>query len=171
MVFNDARRFGAMDLWPTGDLAKHWLLARLGPEPMGDGFQEGHLIAAFRGRGATVKAALLDQRTVAGLGNIYVCEALHRAGIAPTRRAGRIAAGRIASLVPVIRDVLSEAIAAGGSSLRDHRQADGALGSFQHGFRVYGREGAPCPRAGCGGTIRRSIQSGRSSFHCPACQR
>ena len=171
VVFNDARRFGAMDLWPTADLANHWLLAKLGPEPLGDAFNEDHLVAACRGRRTPVKAALLDQRIVAGLGNIYVCEALHRAGIAPTRAAGRIAAPRVRALVPVIRDVLGEAIEAGGSSLRDHRQADGALGYFQHGFRVYDREGRPCPREGCGGTVRRIVQGGRSTFHCRSCQR
>ncbi len=171
VTFNDARRFGAMDLWPTEDLERHWLMAKLGPEPLGNGFHEEYLVGRLRGRATPVKAALLDQRIVAGLGNIYVNEALHRAGIAPARRAGRIAAARIAGLVPVVRDVLTEAIAAGGSSLRDHRQADGTLGYFQHGFRVYDREGAPCPAPGCGGTVRRSVLSGRSSFHCPACQR
>lgn len=171
VTFNDARRFGAMDLAPTAALDDHWLIAKLGPEPLGNGFDEAHLIAAFRGRRTPVKAALLDQRIVAGLGNIYVNEALHRAGIAPTRRTGRIAAPRIARLVPIIRDVLREAIEAGGSSLRDHRQADGTLGYFQHGFRVYDREGAPCPTEDCAGTIRRMVQSGRSTFHCPVCQR
>ncbi|WGH77499.1 bifunctional DNA-formamidopyrimidine glycosylase/DNA-(apurinic or apyrimidinic site) lyase [Jannaschia ovalis] len=171
VTFNDARRFGAMDLHPTRDLENHWLIAKLGPEPLGNAFHEDHLIAAFRTRNTPVKAALLDQRVVAGLGNIYVCEALWRAGIAPTRRARRIAAHRVAALVPVIRDVLGEAIEAGGSSLRDHRQADGSLGYFQHGFAVYDREGAPCPTPGCGTPIRRIVQSGRSSFHCPSCQR
>ena len=171
VTVNDARRFGAMDLWPTEDLENHWLMAKLGPEPLGNDFHDEYLNAAFRGRNTPVKAALLDQRIVAGLGNIYVCEALHRAGIAPTRRAGRIAAIRIERLVPTIREVLGEAIVAGGSSLRDHRQADGTLGYFQHGFRVYDREGAPCPSAGCGGTVRRIVQLGRSTFHCPSCQR
>ena len=171
VTFNDARRFGAMDLWPTEDIAAHWLIAKLGPEPLGNAFHGDHLVAAFRGRAMPVKAALLDQRVVAGLGNIYVNEALHRAGIAPGRKAGRIAARRVAALVPVIRDVLAEAIAAGGSSLRDHRQADGTLGYFQHGFRVYGREGHPCPTDGCAGVVRRIVQGGRSTFHCPACQR
>ena len=128
-------------------------------------------IAAFRGRRTPVKAALLDQRIVAGLGNIYVCEALHRARISPRRLAGRIAEPRVRALVPIIRDVLSEAIEAGGSSLRDYRQADGELGYFQHTFRAYGREGEPCPTAGCTGTIRRIVQSGRSTFHCVTCQR
>jgi formamidopyrimidine-DNA glycosylase len=171
IVFNDARRFGAMDLVATPGAEAHPLLARLGPEPLGNAFHEDYLVARFRGRMTPVKAALLDKHVVAGLGNIYVCEALHRAGIAPWRKAGRIAARRVASLVPVIRAVLDEAIAAGGSSLRDYRQADGDLGYFQHAFRVYGREGAPCTTPGCGGTIRRIVQSGRSTWYCPACQR
>ncbi|CTQ33459.1 bifunctional DNA-formamidopyrimidine glycosylase/DNA-(apurinic or apyrimidinic site) lyase [Jannaschia rubra] len=171
VVFNDARRFGAMDLWPTDDIENHWLIAKLGPEPLGNAFHGDHLVQAFGGRKTSVKAALLDQRVVAGLGNIYVSEALHRAGIAPTRKAGRIARPRVAALVPAIRDVLTEAIAAGGSSLRDHRQADGELGYFQHSFRVYDREGRPCPTPDCSGNIRRIVQSGRSTFHCPACQR
>lgn len=171
VTFNDARRFGAMDLAPTDALEDHWLIAKLGPEPLGNGFHEDHLIAAFRGRNTPVKSALLDQRIIAGLGNIYVNEALHRAGIAPTRKAGRIAVSRVATLVPIIRDVLGEAIAAGGSSLQDHRQADGTLGYFQHSFRVYDRTGQPCPTPGCAGDIRRIVQSGRSTFLCPICQR
>ncbi|SFJ12792.1 bifunctional DNA-formamidopyrimidine glycosylase/DNA-(apurinic or apyrimidinic site) lyase [Jannaschia pohangensis] len=171
VVFNDARRFGAMDLHPTESLEQHWLIEKLGPEPLGNAFNEAHLIAAFRGRNTPVKSALLDQRIVAGLGNIYVSEALHRAGIAPTRKAGRIAAGRVAALVPIIREVLAEAIAAGGSSLQDHRQADGNLGYFQHSFRVYDREGHPCAGDGCDGSIRRIVQSGRSTFYCATCQR
>ncbi|MEC8668165.1 MAG: zinc finger domain-containing protein, partial [Pseudomonadota bacterium] len=122
-------------------------------------------------RRSPIKSVLLDQKLVAGLGNIYVCEALFRAGIAPTRRADRIAPQRLAALVPIIRDVLSEAIAAGGSSLKDYRQADGELGYFQHSFDVYGREGEPCRTPGCGTAIRRVVQSGRSSFYCPQCQR
>lgn len=171
VTFNDARRFGAMDLCPTDAVDRHWLIAGLGPEPLGNEFNERHLIAAFHGRRTPVKAALLDQRIVAGLGNIYVCEALYRAGISPLRHAGRIAAPRVAALVPVIRDVLSEAIDAGGSSLRDYRQADGELGYFQHSFRVYGREGEACQTPDCQGKIRRKVQSGRSSFYCPDCQR
>jgi formamidopyrimidine-DNA glycosylase len=171
VTFNDARRFGAMDLCLTDAVDHHWLIAGLGPEPLGNAFNEAHLVAAFRGKRTPVKTALLDQRIVAGLGNIYVCEALHRAGISPLRHAGRIAAPRVASLVPIIRDVLSEAIEAGGSSLRDYRQADGELGYFQHSFRVYGREGQPCQTPECTGIIRRTVQSGRSSFHCVACQR
>ena len=171
VTFNDARRFGAMDLCPTDAVERHWLIEGLGPEPLGNAFSAAHLIAAFEGRRTPVKTALLDQRIVAGLGNIYVCEVLHRAGISPLRHAGRIAAPRVGALVPIIRDVLSEAIEAGGSSLRDYRQADGELGYFQHSFRVYGREGERCVTAGCQGDIRRVVQSGRSSFYCPACQR
>ncbi|MBK5932499.1 bifunctional DNA-formamidopyrimidine glycosylase/DNA-(apurinic or apyrimidinic site) lyase, partial [Rhodovulum imhoffii] len=141
VTFNDARRFGVMDLTPSDRVGAHPLLRDLGPEPLGNAFDEAYLIARLRGRRMPVKTALLDQRIVAGLGNIYVCEALHRAGISPLRAAGRIAPRRIAALVPVIRNVLSDAIDAGGSSLRDHRQTSGELGYFQHDFRVYGREG------------------------------
>ena len=169
ITFNDARRFGMVDLIAPG--AMHPLLAQLGPEPLSDEFTPEILGRAFDGRRAPVKAALLDQRIVAGLGNIYVSEALHRAGIDPRRAAGRIGAGRLSALVGHIRDVLVEAIAAGGSSLRDHRQAAGELGYFQHAFRVYDREGAPCPSPGCTGSIRRIVQSGRSSYFCPDCQR
>ncbi|MEO0655104.1 MAG: bifunctional DNA-formamidopyrimidine glycosylase/DNA-(apurinic or apyrimidinic site) lyase [Pseudomonadota bacterium] len=171
VTFNDARRFGAMDLTPTEAVEAHWLIDKLGPEPLGNAFNEDYLVGALSGRMTPIKAALLDQRIVAGLGNIYVCEALHRAGIAPKRKAGRISAPRVRGLVPVIRDVLREAIAAGGSSLRDYRQADGELGYFQHTFRAYGREGAACPTPDCGGTIARIVQSGRSTFYCPRCQR
>lgn len=169
ITLNDARRFGMVDLIRDG--ADHPLLAHLGPEPLEGDFTPARLAAAFAGRRAPVKQALLDQRIVAGLGNIYVSEALHRAGIDPRRPAGRIGATRIAALVGHIRDVLTDAIAAGGSSLRDHRQATGELGYFQHAFRVYDREGAPCPAPGCTGVIRRVVQSGRSSFYCPVCQR
>ncbi|MBI1417321.1 MAG: bifunctional DNA-formamidopyrimidine glycosylase/DNA-(apurinic or apyrimidinic site) lyase [Limimaricola sp.] len=171
VTFNDARRFGAMDLMPTDRAEDHWLLRDLGPEPLGNAFDEAYLVDRLKGRATPIKAALLDQRLVAGLGNIYVCEVLYRAGISPKRQAGRIAAARAAGLVPIIREVLTEAIAAGGSSLRDYRQADGELGYFQHGFRVYGREGEPCLTPGCAGTIVRIVQSGRSSFACPRCQR
>ncbi len=171
ITFNDPRRFGAMDLFASGDDDAHPLLAKLGPEPLGNAFNEDHLVAAFAGRNTAVKTALLDQHIVAGLGNIYVCEVLHRAGINPRRKAGRIAAPRVAGLVPIIRQVLGEAIASGGSSLKDYRQADGELGYFQHAFRVYDREGAPCATPGCSGTIRRIVQGGRSSYYCPLCQR
>lgn len=171
ITFNDARRFGAMDLVPTSALETHWLLRSLGPEPLGNAFHEDYLAWAFRGRTTPVKAALLDQRIVAGLGNIYVCEALHRAGISPRRKAGHIATRRVRSLVPVIRAVLTDAIEAGGSSLRDYRQSSGELGYFQHTFRVYGREGRPCVTPDCLGTVRRIVQSGRSTFLCMTCQR
>ncbi|MBL9059288.1 MAG: bifunctional DNA-formamidopyrimidine glycosylase/DNA-(apurinic or apyrimidinic site) lyase [Mangrovicoccus sp.] len=171
VTFNDARRFGAMDLMPSATADAHPLLVSLGPEPLGNGFDEGYLVAALHGRKTPIKAALLDQRMVAGLGNIYVAEALFRAGIAPRRLAGRVAPARAAGLVPVIRAVLLEAIEAGGSTLRAYRQADGDLGYFQHAFRVYGRAGQPCLKPGCSGTIQRIVQSGRSSFYCPVCQR
>jgi formamidopyrimidine-DNA glycosylase len=171
ITFNDARRFGAMDLLPTAAGDAHPLLAAIGPEPLGNGFSDAYLAARLKGRNTPIKSALLDQHVVAGLGNIYVAEVLHRAGISPLRLAGKIPARKIAALVPLIRAVLSEAIEAGGSSLRDYRQADGELGYFQHTFRAYGREGQPCPAAACTGTIIRIVQSGRSSFYCPRCQR
>ncbi|NRB34178.1 MAG: bifunctional DNA-formamidopyrimidine glycosylase/DNA-(apurinic or apyrimidinic site) lyase [Rhodobacteraceae bacterium] len=171
ITFNDPRRFGAMDLLDTATAEDHKLLAEIGPEPMGNAFNEAYLIAALKGKNTPIKAALLDQQIVAGLGNIYVCETLFRAGISPMRKAGRISAQRVATLVPIIREVLQDAIAAGGSSLRDFRQADGELGYFQHSFDVYGREGEACRRDGCHGIVRRAVQSGRSSFYCALCQR
>jgi formamidopyrimidine-DNA glycosylase len=171
VTFNDARRFGAMDLVATAAAEDHPLIAALGPEPLGNAFDEAYLAAALHGRRTPVKAALLDQHLVAGLGNIYVCETLFRAGIAPDRLSGDLTSAVVAALVPIIRDVLTEAIAAGGSSLRDYRQADGELGYFQHTFRVYDREGDPCTTPGCPDAITRIVQSGRSSFFCPSCQR
>ncbi len=171
ITFNDPRRFGAMDLMETARESEHKLLAVLGPEPLGNDFYDKILVDAFQGRNTPVKSALLDQRIVAGLGNIYVCETLFRAGISPKRKAGRIAGARVAAMVPIIREVLSEAIDAGGSSLKDFRQADGELGYFQHSFDVYGREGEACKREACEGIIARVVQSGRSSFYCPQCQR
>ncbi|MCV2866100.1 bifunctional DNA-formamidopyrimidine glycosylase/DNA-(apurinic or apyrimidinic site) lyase [Defluviimonas sp. WL0075] len=171
VTFNDARRFGAMDLMPTAEAEAHWLLRGIGPEPLGNAFDEAYLVERLKGRKMPVKAALLDQKIVAGLGNIYVCEVLHRAGIDPRRAAGRLSSARVRSLVPIIRAVLLEAIEAGGSSLRDYRQADGELGYFQHTFRVYDREDEGCAREGCGGTVARIVQSGRSTFFCPRCQR
>ncbi|NGM44378.1 bifunctional DNA-formamidopyrimidine glycosylase/DNA-(apurinic or apyrimidinic site) lyase [Rhodobacter sp. SGA-6-6] len=171
VTFNDARRFGAMDLVGTAGAETHPLLATLGPEPLGNSFDGPYLAAALAGRRTPVKAALLDQHLVAGLGNIYVCEVLFRAGLHPATPAGDLGEARAAALVPLIREVLAEAIEAGGSSLRDHRQANGELGYFQHSFRVYDREGQPCTAPGCGGTVERIVQSGRSSFYCPACQR
>ena len=172
--FVDPRRFGSVDLVATGAEDAHRLLAGLGPEPLGADFTVEMLSAALAGRRTPVKAALLDQRIVAGLGNIYVCEALHRAGISPLRAAHTIPGARAARLVPAIREVLTEAIAAGGSSLRDYVQPDGELGYFQHAWRVYGREGEKC--AACPGPpactgVRRVVQSARSSFYCPRTQR
>lgn len=171
ITFNDPRRFGAMDLLETATAEQHKLLAVLGPEPLGNDFHEEHLIAAFNGRNTPVKSALLDQGIIAGLGNIYVCEALFRAGISPRRKAGQISPKRVAALVPIIREVLQDAIKAGGSSLKDFRQASGELGYFQHSFDAYGREGEPCRRADCTGSIARITQSGRSTFYCVKCQR
>lgn len=168
VTFNDARRFGAMDLLPTATAEVHPLLAEIGPEPLGNAFNESYLAARLKDRNTPIKSALLDQHLVAGLGNIYVCEVLYRARIAPDRKAGAVRDP--AALVPIIRQVLTEAIEAGGSSLRDYRQADGELGYFQHAFQVYGREGEPCLTPGCQSTIARIVQSGRSSFYCPACQ-
>jgi formamidopyrimidine-DNA glycosylase len=171
VTFNDPRRFGAMDLLQTATADAHPLLAKIGPEPLGNAFSESYLAEALNGRNTPVKNALLDQKIVAGLGNIYVCEALFRTGISPLRKAKDLSKSRVGSLVPVIRDVLSEAIDAGGSSLKDFRQADGELGYFQHRFSVYGREGEPCVNCGCESQISRIAQSGRSSFYCPTCQR
>lgn len=171
IVFNDARRFGAMDLHPTERIGEHWLLKALGPEPLSNEFNGEWLAARLAGRFTPVKAALLDQKIVSGLGNIYVCEALHRAGISPKRMAGSISAARLARLAAAINATIADALAAGGSSLRDYRQADGELGYFQHSFLVYDREGEPCRSEGCGGAVRRIAQSGRSSFYCASCQK
>ena len=171
ITFNDARRFGAMDLMASATADAHPLLASLGPEPFGNDFNEPYLLARLKGRATPIKSALLDQRLIAGLGNIYVCETLFRARISPLRLAGSLKKAAVTALVPIIRTVLDEAIAAGGSSLRDFRQADGELGYFQKQFHVYGREGQPCETPGCSGTIIRTVQSGRSSFWCPTCQR
>jgi formamidopyrimidine-DNA glycosylase len=169
--YNDPRRFGFMDIVATGDLdaCKHF--KGMGPEPLSNSFSAAHLEAVFAGKTQNVKATLLDQRIVAGLGNIYVCEALHRCAISPIRAAGRIAARRLPALAGAIRDVLAAAIEAGGSTLRDYASADGALGYFQHRFAVYDRAGGPCPSPGCMGVIKRIVQAGRSTFFCPRCQR
>jgi len=171
ITFNDPRRFGAMDLLDTATAEDSKLLSVLGPEPLGNQFSEQHLINAFQNKKSPVKTALLDQGIIAGLGNIYVCETLYRAGISPKRKAGAIAQQKVAGLVPIIREVLQDAIEAGGSSLKDFRSAGGELGYFQHRFDVYDREGKPCKREGCTGTVQRVVQSGRSSFYCPTCQR
>ena len=168
VAFNDARRFGSIDLVATADAESHPLLAGIGPEPLGAGFTAATLAAAFKGRAAPAKALLLDQRLVAGLGNISVCESLFRAGIHPARAGGKIARKKLEQLAPAVVDVLHEAIAAGGSSLRDHAAPDGTLGYFQKGFQVYGQAGKPCPT--CAHPIERIVQSGRSSFFCPICQ-
>jgi len=170
VTFNDARRFGAMDLFATASADAHRLLRDIGPEPLGNGFNQDYLGTRLAGRAMPIKAGLLDQRIIAGLGNIYVSEALFRARIDPRRAGGSLTAPELALLVQVIRDVLSEAIAAGGSSLKDFRRADGELGYFQHSFRAYGHEGAPCATPGCAGQITRIVQSGRSTFFCPQCQ-
>lgn len=171
VTFNDPRRFGAMDLSPTERLPEHWLIKTLGPEPMTNSFNADYLAARLNGRGMPIKTALLDQKIIAGLGNIYVCEALHRAGILPLRKAGHISATAVEKLVGCINDVIDEAIRAGGSSLKDFRQADGELGYFQHNFQAYDRAEMPCSTKDCGGKIARIVQSGRSTFYCPNCQR
>jgi formamidopyrimidine-DNA glycosylase len=171
ITFNDPRRFGAMDLAKTDALNDHWLIKPIGPEPLGNGFNEAYLVEAFAPKNTPVKTALLDQRLIAGLGNIYVCEVLFRARINPTRKAKDLSKKRVASLVPIVRDVLNEAIAAGGSSLKDYRQADGELGYYQKAFQAYDRAGQPCQTLECTGSIARIVQSGRSTFYCPKCQR
>lgn len=170
ITFNDARRFGAMDLCATNELDSHRMLAGLGPEPLGNAFDEKYLGGRLKGKKAAVKTALLDQRIIAGLGNIYVCEALWRTRISPLCKAGSLSQKQVHALVPAIRNILNEAIVSGGSSLKDFRQTDGELGYFQHNFAVYGREGEPCLTPDCGSKIARIAQSGRSSFYCPKCQ-
>jgi formamidopyrimidine-DNA glycosylase len=203
VTFNDPRRFGLMLIVPRGELAGHPLMREVGPEPLGNAFDAALLAAAVASRKTSLKAALLDQTVVAGLGNIYVCEALHRARLSPRRRASTIATrmrrprtagvapasssegragrprsqgafapnARAAALVDAIKAVLLDAIEAGGSSLRDHRQTNGELGYFQHRFRVYDREGKSCVTEGCNGVVKRIVQNGRSTFFCPVCQK
>lgn len=171
ITFNDTRRFGAMDLIPTDELDSHKLIAHLGPEPLGNAFDSSYLAEKLRGKKSPIKSALLDQRIVSGLGNIYVCESLWRAGISPKRLSGQVSRKRIDILTPIIRDVLTEAIAAGGSSLKDHRQTNGDLGYFQHSFAAYGREGDKCRTPDCIGSIERIVQAGRSTFFCATCQK
>ena len=169
--FNDARRFGSMDLITTNVLDNHKLIAHLGPEPLGNGFNGLYLFEKLAGKTAPIKSALLDQHLVSGLGNIYVCESLWRAGISPKRLSGKVSRAKINNLVPIIRDVLSEAISAGGSSLKDHRQTNGDLGYFQHTFAVYGREGGACKALNCKNLIKKIVQAGRSTFFCDNCQK
>jgi len=170
IVFNDHRRFGLMLLVETAALNEHKLFKDLGVEPLSDGFNTTYLRSALKGKKTPIKSALLDQRVIAGIGNIYVCEALFRARISPKRLAMKVTADQSGRLAPAIRAVLREAVKAGGSSLRDHMRPDGELGMFQHHFAVYGREGKPCPGKDCKGTIKRIVQAGRSTFYCPACQ-
>ena len=174
--FADARRFGFMGLIPTDRVEAHPWFAGLGPEPLGNAFSGAHLAETWAGKKQNVKVSLLDQRTVAGLGNIYVCEALYRARISPLIAAGKLTKPRLETLAAVIRDVLNDAIAAGGSTLRDFANAEGGQGYFQHRFDVYGREGQPCPNSreggeGCSGVVKRIVQGGRSTFYCPSCQK
>ena len=175
--YSDTRRFGFMDLIPGATLPSHALFKGLGIEPLDPGFTPEWLASRLKGKATSIKAALVDQRLIAGIGNIYACEALFRAGISPTRLAGTLATktGKptqtIEALVKAVKAVLGEAIKAGGSTLRDYARADGRLGRFQHTFKVYGREGKPCRKEGCRGTVRRIVQSGRSTFYCPSCQR
>jgi formamidopyrimidine-DNA glycosylase len=169
--FNDARRFGVMDLMAAADTAAHPLLAEIGPEPLDSSFDGSALAARLKGKAAPIKAALLDQRVVAGIGNIYASEALFRAGISPTRKSGTVQGERAEKLVAAVKAVLNEAIEAGGSSLRDHRQTSGELGYFQHSFKVYERVGELCPACRSKTGIRRLVQSGRSTFYCAKCQR
>jgi formamidopyrimidine-DNA glycosylase len=171
IMYNDVRRFGMMTLEAESKLDQHPLLRDIGPEPLGNEFSGAHLSEALKGRKTPIKSALLDQKIVAGLGNIYVCEALFRAGISPKRLASTVAGARAERLVPEIRKVLEEAIAKGGSTLKDYVQADGELGYFQHEFKVYGREGEPCPGCDCKKSIERIVQAGRSTFFCAKRQR
>jgi formamidopyrimidine-DNA glycosylase len=169
--FADARRFGFMGLIPTGAVDDHPWFKGLGPEPLGNGFSGTHLAEAFKGKVQNIKVSLLDQRIVAGLGNIYVCEALYRARISPTLSAGKVSRPRLERLAPEVVAVLRDAIAAGGSTLRDFANADGGQGYFQHRFDVYGREGEPCRDEDCTGLVKRIVQGGRSTFYCPSCQK
>lgn len=169
--YADARRFGFMGLIATEQIETHPWFAALGPEPLGNGFSGAHLVEAFAGKMQTIKVSLLDQRIVAGLGNIYVCEALYRARISPLAKAGSVSKTRLERLAGEVRNVLNDAIAAGGSTLRDFANAEGGQGYFQHRFDVYGREGEPCRGEGCTGVVARIVQGGRSTFYCPSCQK
>ena len=171
LTYFDPRRFGYMDLIDTETLPRHPRFAAMGPEPLGPAFDAAHLRRAFDGRRQGPKTLLLDQSVVAGLGNIYVCEALHRARISPHKAAAQIGPRKLEALARAVGEVLEAAIAAGGSTLRDYASVEGGMGYFQHDFRVYGREGAACPTEACRGVVVRTVQSGRSTFHCPVCQR
>jgi len=169
--YADARRFGFMGLIATDAIDAHSWFSGLGPEPLGNGFSGAHLVEAFAGKKQNIKVSLLDQRIVAGLGNIYVCEALYRARISPLTAAGAVSGARLERLATEVRHVLDDAIAAGGSTLRDFANAEGGQGYFQHRFDVYGREGEPCRGEGCSGVVKRIVQGGRSTFFCPSCQK
>jgi len=171
LTFNDPRRFGVIDLLRTENLELSGMLSQIGPEPLSNSFNEAYFVSTLRLKKTNIKSALLDQRVVAGLGNIYVCEALFRAGISPKRQALRISNKKLRSLVPIIKEILLEAISSGGSSLRDFRNASGDLGYFQHSFDVYGREDQDCYNTECDSKIKRITQAGRSSFYCSNCQR
>lgn len=171
IIYNDTRRFGIITFTSLDEMESHPLLKNIGPEPLGNSFNLDVLNAGLKGRKSTIKAALLDQKLVAGLGNIYVCEALWRAGISPKRTADSVAGKRAERLFPIIREVLTQAIEAGGSTLKDYARVDGELGYFQHSFQAYGREGEKCSKPECGGTVTRIVQSNRSTFYCPSCQR
>ena len=171
LTFNDPRRFGVIDLLRTENLELSGMLSQIGPEPLSNSFNEAYFVSTMRLKKTNIKSALLDQRVVAGLGNIYVCEALFRAGISPKRQALRISNKKLSSLVHIIKEILSEAIFSGGSSLRDFRNASGDLGYFQHSFDVYGREDQDCYNTECDSKIKRITQAGRSSFYCSNCQR
>ncbi len=171
LTFNDPRRFGVIDLLRTENLELSGMLSQIGPEPLSNSFNEAYFVSTVRLKKTNIKSALLDQRVVAGLGNIYVCEALFRAGISPKRQALRISNKKLSSLVPIIKEILLEAISSGGSSLRDFRNASGDLGYFQHSFDVYGREDQDCYNTECDSKIKRITQAGRSSFYCSNCQR
>ena len=164
--FNDPRRFGMLDLLVRGEENKHRLLADIGPEPLDAAFTGAVLARAIEGKMTPIKAAILDQKIVAGVGNIYACEALFQAGLSPTRLAGSLTGAQANKLVAAIKDVLTRAIAVGGSSLRDHVQVSGELGYFQHAWAVYGKEGEPCPGCACKDGVRRMVQSNRSTFYC-----
>jgi formamidopyrimidine-DNA glycosylase len=177
VIYNDPRRFGFMDIARRSELAFHPSFRDLGPEPTGNALDADYLAERFRDKAQPLKSALLDQKNIAGLGNIYVCEALWRSHLLPTRAAGSLVSGsgkpkeKLKQLVVAIREVIADAIAAGGSSLRDHIQTDGSLGYFQHSFSVYDREGEACRTPGCGGTVSRIVQAGRSTFYCAVCQK
>src|SRR5215471_11357070 len=170
IVFTDQRRFGLMTIVGTGSLESHKLFKDLGIEPLSRQFNASYLRQVLKGKKTPIKSALLDQRVIAGLGNIYACEALWRSRISPKRKSARLKAATLNVLATAIKEVLKEAVVLGGSSLRDHRQTNGELGNFQKTFAVYDREGQPCMRRGCAGTIKRIVQSGRSTFYCPSCQ-